>query len=426
MRYLTFYQLNRKVMPVYIPPVSRRKFLATTFIVSSGYLFGFGRDSQSFAGTPVDPDYFVLIADPHIDQSLSQTREGENMADNLMLIVQRILTDNNRLPAGVIINGDAANRDGNPLEYANLKNILAPLSEAGIPVYITMGNHDRRDTFFAAFPDQKGETPIANGRRIDIIETPKCYLILLDTLESVNKTPGVLGPLQRSWLIETLSGLKDKPVILIGHHYPWPNIQDGNPRGLRDYDQLLEICHANRQVKAYIFGHSHRWDLRKDEDLHLVNQPTSAGTGASQPTAYLHAWFQEENIHLELDCIDRTGEGNSKWQGVTTTLAYRPDDLPTLEGLKEHGNDAIKLDNYPNPFSTTTIITYRLNRPAQVVMQVFSSDGRLVKTVTEKQMQEAGLHQATFDATGLPAGCYICRLNVNGTFHSGKMVVIKD
>jgi 3',5'-cyclic AMP phosphodiesterase CpdA len=376
-------------------------------------------------GTPVDPDYFVLITDTHIDQSLSYTREGENVADNLLLIVQRIMTNSDRLPAGVIINGDAANRDGNPLEYANLKTILAPLSEAAIPVYITLGNHDRRDTFYAAFPELRLENSGVNGQQVGIVETPNCYLFLLDTLESVNKTTGVLGTIQREWLNEKLNDVTDKPVILLGHHYPWPNIQDGTIRGLRDYEPFLEICHAHRQVKAYLFGHSHRWDLRKDQDLHLVNQPTSAGTTASQPTAYLHAWFGANDLRLELDCIDRTAPGNAKWQGVTKTLTYRPGGTSSLDDRTDRSKGILRLRNAPNPFHTTTTISYELLRAGEVTLLIYASDGRLIKNIADSQWQQEGLHQAPFDATSLPAGNYLCRLSVNGALETAKLVMVK-
>jgi 3',5'-cyclic-AMP phosphodiesterase len=300
-------------MPVHIPPITRRRFLASAAVTAAG-LLTFRTPAQA-AADEVDPDYFLLLADTHIDQNPNRLLRGINPAEHLDLTVKRIVELRPR-PAAVIINGDAANIRGLPGEYGLLSWILRPLSEAGIPVHITLGNHDDRGPFYSILSKMKPEEPILEGRHLSILETPRVYLFLLDTLDQVNNTPGLLGDRQLQWLNDALGQHTDKPVILFGHHHP----DAGTGRGLLDAERLLEVAHDHPQVKAYIFGHTHRWRLSRNQDLHLVNQPAMAHVfSENQTSAYLHAHFEAERMRLKVDCIDR----RHAWQGEKHTLTYR-------------------------------------------------------------------------------------------------------
>ncbi len=81
-------------------------------------------------------------------------------------------------------------------------------------------------------------------------------------------------------------------------------------------------------------------------------------------------------------------------------------------------------NNYPNPFSGTTLIKYRVRVTGHVRLTVIDPTGQeLVKLVDDYTKE--GEHQVTFDATGLPAGIYFYQLQVNGTVETKKMVISK-
>src|SRR5262249_52491542 len=48
------------------------------------------------------------------------------------------------------------------------------------------------------------------------------------------------------------------------------------PSGLLDTRAFYDIIMPRKQVKAYVFGHTHDWHYAKREDLHLVNLPPTA------------------------------------------------------------------------------------------------------------------------------------------------------
>jgi exopolysaccharide biosynthesis protein len=79
--------------------------------------------------------------------------------------------------------------------------------------------------------------------------------------------------------------------------------------------------------------------------------------------------------------------------------------------------------NYPNPFSGTTTISYRLDQPGYVTLVVFDLLGREVRRLQDG-VQAAGVHQAEFDGKALPSGLYFYRLEATGRAHSRSLTII--
>jgi len=63
----------------------------------------------------------------------------------------------------------------------------------------------------------------------------------------------------------------------------------------------------------------------------------------------------------------------------------------------------------PNPFNPTTALSYQLSAAGHVSLRVYDTAGRLVAELANG-WQDAGTHEATFDASHLAAGIYIYRL----------------
>lgn len=70
--------------------------------------------------------------------------------------------------------------------------------------------------------------------------------------------------------------------------------------------------------------------------------------------------------------------------------------------------------NYPNPFRSNTHVAYELDQAASVRVAVYDLAGRQVAVIDEG-FRAAGTHTAAFDASVLPAGVYVYRLEVDGT-----------
>jgi len=78
-----------------------------------------------------------------------------------------------------------------------------------------------------------------------------------------------------------------------------------------------------------------------------------------------------------------------------------------------------ELSAFPNPFKETVLITYNLPEQATVAIEIYNSQGQLIK-VLENGEKQVGSHQLEWNGKPVPAGIYFCRLN--GKTVQGKEV----
>lgn len=79
---------------------------------------------------------------------------------------------------------------------------------------------------------------------------------------------------------------------------------------------------------------------------------------------------------------------------------------------------------FPNPFNPSTTIEYLVQSRAEVQLSVYDLRGRPIRTLAAGT-REPGTYREVFDATGLAAGVYWCRLTVGSYRESRRMVFVK-
>jgi|GEM_PF-6180496 len=95
------------------------------------------------------------------------------------------------------------------------------------------------------------------------------------------------------------------------------------------------------------------------------------------------------------------------------------DDLET-----SRPGELILHQNYPNPFNPSTNISYTLATSSDVELKVYNMLGREIATLVSGR-QLAGAHTISFDASNLPSGLYIYRLQAEELYLSKSMMLIK-
>jgi hypothetical protein len=80
--------------------------------------------------------------------------------------------------------------------------------------------------------------------------------------------------------------------------------------------------------------------------------------------------------------------------------------------------------NYPNPFNSSTIITFELPKSTGVRLTVYDILGREV-TALLNERKEAGIHTVRFDASDLSSGVYFYRLQAEGFDESRKFLLVR-
>jgi Icc protein len=290
-------------MPIHLPPLSRREFLRAAVAASAAAAFPrglFAAERQK----PVDPHAFALLADTHIAADAASQVRGSVMAENFT----RVIGEVNELPQRpfqALVNGDCALLRGEPGDYATFAELAKPLLATGLPLHLTLGNHDHREHFWAGIAEAGAAKRPVQDRHVSVTPTPYANWFLLDSLDKVNFTPGLLGDDQLGWLTDALEKHADKPAIVVAHHNPTEEAHKG---GLTDWEQLLAVLAPRRQVKAFVFGHTHNWRvLEHDSGIHLVNLPPVAYVfKPERPTGWIHATTSKDGLRLKLNALDPT------------------------------------------------------------------------------------------------------------------------
>ncbi len=80
--------------------------------------------------------------------------------------------------------------------------------------------------------------------------------------------------------------------------------------------------------------------------------------------------------------------------------------------------------NYPNPFNSTTTISYQLSQTGQVTLSVYDLNGKLVSTLFYG-VQSVGSHQFAWDALRVPSGVYLMMLSNDQITQTSKVLLLR-
>lgn len=107
---------------------------------------------------------------------------------------------------------------------------------------------------------------------------------------------------------------------------------------------------------------------------------------------------------------------HTKNGGVSSTglKDYEGDDGGTF-GLEQ---------NYPNPFSSSTQISYRLTCTCHITLSVFDLSGRKIQTLVN-EFQSGGRHVLSYDADHLNPGLYFYQLKIDKKLVAVKKMILE-
>ena len=84
----------------------------------------------------------------------------------------------------------------------------------------------------------------------------------------------------------------------------------------------------------------------------------------------------------------------------------------------------VLLSAYPNPFNPETHLTFNLQTAGNVCLAVYDIQGREVARLID-EWRPVGMHQTTFDASGLSSGIYFARLMTGNILQTNKLLLIR-
>ncbi len=292
----------------YEPKISRQSFLRfSTALVAGGIAsrFSFG-DSD----TNSDPlTRFALLSDTHIPANRDEEYRGFRPYKNLETVLAQVPASNAQM---ALLCGDAARLTGLMDDYHALKSILT--EHKAPPTAIALGNHDDRENFRKVFEPATNADVSVSSKHISIVEGEHVRWVILDSLLYVDRVAGLLGKAQRNWLTNYLGAHTDKPTLMMVHHTLGD--EDGE---LLDANFLKQLAVQNKHVQAIFYGHSHVFDIKKQEQVHLVNLPAVGyNFSDTQPVGWMSVQTEQNAITLTLHTIG----GNESQNGKSFELKF--------------------------------------------------------------------------------------------------------
>ncbi|HWP81128.1 MAG TPA: T9SS type A sorting domain-containing protein [Bacteroidota bacterium] len=164
--------------------------------------------------------------------------------------------------------------------------------------------------------------------------------------------------------------------------------------------------------------------LRAPFNLTTPDPIPQAGSPALSGASFSNSRLQDPFFTVT-SYVGAFGSG-ARWDSLWTN--YDPQNtsygtLVSVERIESKIPEDYKLlQNYPNPFNPGTTIRFAIPVGAHVTLRVFDMLGREIQTLVDAYVV-AGEYKAQFDATDLPTGMYIYRLQA-GTFSEVRKMIL--
>ncbi|MEN8192972.1 MAG: T9SS type A sorting domain-containing protein [Bacteroidota bacterium] len=116
------------------------------------------------------------------------------------------------------------------------------------------------------------------------------------------------------------------------------------------------------------------------------------------------------------------GEVSYRLKQIDTDGAFEYSDVVTVTSQNLAKNEL--LQNHPNPFNPSTVISFSLAELSHVNISVYNAIGQKVVELANEQM-DAGFHNVNFDGSNLSTGFYFYRLETPNYSKTMKMMLVK-
>jgi len=244
---------------------------------------------------PSAPLTFITYGDTRFTQ-----RDGAANAVARRALVARVASDK---PAAIFIGGDLVYEGGNPEDYETYRTETAVWSQAKIPIFPALGNHEFRgcdkdlspclvNWWKAAVPSE-----VRSFRWYSVTLGPKILVLLLDSDSSLKP-----GSEQRTWFEQqiTHAGSQMEFVFVVLHYPPvrdpiFPRAKD--EKEIARY--LSKHTHSLHARVVVVSSHIHNYErFRRDDVTYLVS-----GGGGAKPVPVLRLFGElsklgtAENFH---------------------------------------------------------------------------------------------------------------------------------
>jgi hypothetical protein len=165
-------------------------------------------------------------------------------------------------------------------------------------------------------------------------------------------------------------------------------------------------------------------DTLRDSDLNVDSLSDAQGKNRYLRAGFFFQKGKEVNASLRWLLLDVVGSGHDYRQMATAAADFLLKGPTTVEREVNTLPRNMLLQNYPNPFNPSTTITFAINRPAKISIDIFSVLGEKLKTIADGNYVP-GVYRATFDGTNYTSGIYFCRMMDDRQSSVTKLLLLK-
>ncbi len=154
-----------------------------------------------------------------------------------------------------------------------------------------------------------------------------------------------------------------------------------------------------------------------------TNIPSNAPVGNYMMNAYIGQYnppMIRAEAHFPFFKTADDGSNGDDFLGFSSS----GESFETTQVVAELPQSALLLRSYPNPFNPTTNISFNLPISQKVKLSVLDITGRTVVELLDG-WREVGTHELTFDASDLPSGLYLLRLETDDATSNKKLILLK-
>ncbi|MBT8379151.1 MAG: hypothetical protein KJN64_07965 [Ignavibacteria bacterium] len=176
-----------------------------------------------------------------------------------------------------------------------------------------------------------------------------------------------------------------------GEIYTYRDLAPKPPKNITaEYDSGLVKLTWDRNTEADFF----RYRVYRDTVENFMYDSTKLVAVTADTFYYdvLPEKYIATSYYYKLTAIDSTGHQSAASEEVNVIITGAPEGPPVI--VEEYK----LLNNYPNPFNSSTIIPYRLKEPGYVKLYVYDIKGEVVKVLVNEH-QSAGYYEVVFSPT---------------------------
>jgi photosystem II stability/assembly factor-like uncharacterized protein len=115
---------------------------------------------------------------------------------------------------------------------------------------------------------------------------------------------------------------------------------------------------------------------------------------------------------------------NNGWiAGAGGTILSTDNAGVSIGDISNNESNQLQIRITPNPFTTSTVLLFALDKLSNVTISIFSPQGQVIEKI--EQVLPKGTHNVQWNAEELPSGIYFYRLTAGNQTSTGKLVVVR-